>query len=305
MAIDTLINQTQGEDIIDKLGAIATNLQNTTTVTPAKFGMGYAVCDTAGATAAKTASLPNYVITEGALVTVKFTYKNTASNATLNLNSTGAKPILYKGTALTTDVISAGDICTFIYSTNAYNIINLDALSGAGAGTVKSVGAELGIITDQTSGAAITTEGSVKLNLKSTTALSGAVLAPDTTTAQIYPVTIDKDGYVSVPVPWTDTHVSVDSALSDSSENPVQNKVINTALAGKLGATANAASAAKLNNGSADIGVGSATKGVYFNNGVPTAMTYEVKSEVPADAVFTDTKCTFAYSGTKLTITQS
>lgn len=39
--------------------------------------------------------------------------------------------------------------------------------------------------------------------------------------------------------------------------------------------------------------VGSATKGVYMNaDGVPTPMTYEVKTSVPENAVFTDTKYT-------------
>ena len=38
-----------------------------------------------------------------------------------------------------------------------------------------------------------------------------------------------------------------------------------------------------------DVAVGSATQGVYFVNGVPTVMTYELNKTVPADAVFTDT----------------
>lgn len=206
MATDKLMNHSQGESIITNLGTIATNLQNVTAISPAKFGMGYAVCDTAAGTAAKTANIANYVLTEGALVTVKFTNANTASNATLNLNNTGAKPILYKGSALTTDIISAGDICTFIYSTansGSYNIINVDALSGAGAGTVKSVGAEGGIITDQTSGAAISTTGNVKLNLKSDTAFTATAPDPVEIENKIYPVALDAAGHPAVSVPGT------------------------------------------------------------------------------------------------------
>lgn len=48
-----------------------------------------------------------------------------------------------------------------------------------------------------------------------------------------YPVKVDSDGSAYVNVPWTDTKTTVDAALSSSSTNPVQNKVINTALAGK------------------------------------------------------------------------
>jgi len=207
MATDKLMNHTQGESIITNLSSIASNLQNVTAISPAKFGMGYAVCDTAAATAAKTATIANYTLTEGALVTVKFTNGSTSTGATLNLNDTGAKNILYKGQALTSNIISAGDICTFIYSTNAYNIINLDALSGAGAGTVRSIGAEGGLITDQTSGAAIQQEGNVKLNLKSQSTIV-AVGAPDTETTKTYPVALDSSGYPGVAVPWTDTTYS-------------------------------------------------------------------------------------------------
>ena len=400
MAIDKLMNQTQGEDIISKLGNIATTLENVTTVEPAKFGMGYAVCNTAAGTAAKTANIANYTLTEGALVTVKFTNANTASNATLNLNNTGAKPLLYKGSALTTDIISAGDICTFIYSTansGSYNIINVDALSGAGAGTVKSVGAEGGIITDQTSGAAISTTGSVKLNLKSNTAYTGTVADPATTN-KVYPVALDGDGHPCVGVPWTDTtytqasnsaitvnntdhtidvavgavgtkgvvelstsipstgavdtKVATEKAVADSISDKVAGPIASLAgaiatyddttgkvlansgftieeteltgssvdiptsyvveeaimatagtlsdrISDKLDADANAVSAAKLNNGTSDYEVGSATKGVYFDDGIPKAMTCSVETNVPQNAVFTDT----TYSnGTGITI---
>ena len=126
MATDKLINHTQGESMISELEAIAQNLQAVGSVSLAKLGMGYALCDVAAATAAKTANLANYALNEGGLVTVKFTYANTAASATLNINSTGAKAIYYKGAAIGTDVIKAGDIATFMYSNNIYNLINLD-----------------------------------------------------------------------------------------------------------------------------------------------------------------------------------
>lgn len=214
MSVDKLINYDQGEDIIEALGDISDKLDDLKAITPADFGLGYAVCDTPAATAAKTATLANYVLTEGAPVSVKFTYANTASNATLNLNSTGAKPIYYKGSAIGNDVISAGDICTFIYSTTVYNIINIDTLTGAGTGTVTQVGAEGGIITDQSSNADITRVGKVKLNLKDTTPYGST--APDKAdTTKIYPVALDDAGHPAVGVPWTDTTYTqaADSAI--------------------------------------------------------------------------------------------
>lgn len=77
---------------------------------------------------------------------------------------------------------------------------------------------------------------------------------------------------------------TVDSELSSTSTNPVQNKVIKAALDGKLGKNAAAASANKLNTNG-----GSATQPIYFANGVPVATTYTLGKSVPSDAKFTDT----------------
>ena len=299
MAVDKLINETQGNDIIDRLDDIASNLENVAAIIPAKFGMGLATCDTAADTAAKTCTIPNFALTNGAPVSVKFTYSNSASNATLNINGTGAKPMYYKGNPLGSSVISAGDIATFVYSsTGVYHIINIDTLTGAGTGTVTQIGGTGGITTNQTSGAPIQHDGNVKLNLKSDTAYTGTVADPSTdasiTNGNVYPVALDGDGHPVVGVPWTDTTYENKSASEGGTDVSLVTTGDKYVWDHKLDATANAASAAKLNNGSADYAVGSATKGVYFNNGVPTVMTYELNTNVPADAVFTDT----IYTGT-------
>ena len=67
--------------------------------------IAYATCATAAATAAKVATLSGntkWALTEGSIIAVKFTYSNTASNPTLNVNSTGAKSVVYGTAALTT-----------------------------------------------------------------------------------------------------------------------------------------------------------------------------------------------------------
>lgn len=88
----------------------------------------------------------------------------------------------------------------------------------------------------------------------------------------------------------------VDSALNSNSTNPVQNKVINTALAGKApsshthnyagssssGGSANTALALTTNGGSS-------TQPIYFANGKPVACTYKLEKSVPSNAVFSDT----------------
>ena len=82
-------------------------------------------------------------------------------------------------------------------------------------------------------------EGANKYTLPTATAsvLGGVKSSTTGTTAnRDYNVQVNTDGTMKVNVPWTDTntHVTVDSAMSSTSTNPVQNKVVNTALGGKL-----------------------------------------------------------------------
>ena len=64
------------------------------------FTLPYGVCSTAAATAEKVLTLDNFSLEEGAVIIVKFTYSNSASNPTLNVNNTGAKPIYSYGTTV-------------------------------------------------------------------------------------------------------------------------------------------------------------------------------------------------------------
>lgn len=97
---------------------------NNTTYSNASLGQGYATCSTAAATTAKTASLSSYALTTGGIVAVKFTH-DVPANATLNINSKGAKAIYHRGAKITAGVIKAGDIATFIYS-SYYHLISID-----------------------------------------------------------------------------------------------------------------------------------------------------------------------------------
>ena len=59
----------------------------------------YGTCSTSVGTAAKVVTCPNFTeLVEGVTIHVKFTYSNTAPNATLNVNSTGAKDLCSYGT---------------------------------------------------------------------------------------------------------------------------------------------------------------------------------------------------------------
>lgn len=86
------------------------------------FGLNtYGTCSTAAATTAKvvTISNSNWKLTVGAKVTVKFTYTNTASNPTLNVNGTGAKSIWYNTSVITTSNLGHGGTAnrniTYVY----------------------------------------------------------------------------------------------------------------------------------------------------------------------------------------------
>lgn len=75
----------------------------------------YATCATAATTAAKTANVPHFSLITGAEVTIKFTKTNTAANPTLNVSSTGAKPIYFEGNAISADLLKANTVFRFVY----------------------------------------------------------------------------------------------------------------------------------------------------------------------------------------------
>lgn len=81
----------------------------------------YATCSTAAGTTTKVATISptadNFELFQGCTVTVYFTYENTASSPTLNINNTGAKAIYAEGAALASRYYwSAKSTHTFTYS---------------------------------------------------------------------------------------------------------------------------------------------------------------------------------------------
>lgn len=70
-------------------------------ISASTFSTSLLTCSTAAATAAKTISASGFKLTTGVQVRVKFTYANTATSPTLNINSTGAKSMRYNGVTVT------------------------------------------------------------------------------------------------------------------------------------------------------------------------------------------------------------
>lgn len=83
----------------------------------------YAECSTAAATAAKTVSLSNFTLVTGARITVKFTVTNTAGSPTLNVNSTGAKAIMYRGSAISAGYLAANRVHEFVYDGTDWELV--------------------------------------------------------------------------------------------------------------------------------------------------------------------------------------
>lgn len=90
----------------------------------------YGTCATAAATVAKVVTLSGFSLYTGAMVSVYFTYANTASSPTLNVNSTGAKSIRVNNAAITSKYFwRAKDTVTFIYNGTYWVIADTSANS--------------------------------------------------------------------------------------------------------------------------------------------------------------------------------
>ncbi len=83
----------------------------------------YGVCSTEGSVALKTVSCPGFSLVMGAEITVKFNNTNTALNPTLNVNSTGAKAIYYKGAAVPSGYIASNGTYTFRYTGMQWEVV--------------------------------------------------------------------------------------------------------------------------------------------------------------------------------------
>ena len=103
----------------------------------------YGTCSTAAGTAAKTISLAGFTLVTGAIVTVKFTVTNTAANPTLNVNGTGAKAIMYRGSAISAGYLAANRVYIFVYDGTDYELIgdiNTDTNTTYNTGTASTPG---------------------------------------------------------------------------------------------------------------------------------------------------------------------
>lgn len=101
-------------------------------------GQGYGICDTASSTTAKTVSITGVQsLAFGMIFSVNF-LTSVPANSTLQINSTSACPIYFRGEPLAYDgIINPGDIATFMYCGNParYILIALDPGAAKGVST--------------------------------------------------------------------------------------------------------------------------------------------------------------------------
>lgn len=197
-----------------------------------------ATCATGRATAAKVATLANFSLNVGATIAVKFTdtagtANPTSGNLTLNVNGTGAKNIGY---------FRNGNKAALRYSNGGYffnNQTHIFTYDG-------TYWLYMDWNADNNTDTKVTSVGNHYTPAKSTTkSASGGTLTDIANssigTQVVTGVEMDAKGHVtgvtSIALKSTDTKVTVDSVLSSTSTNPVQNKVVKQAIDNKADKT--------------------------------------------------------------------
>ena len=99
----------------------------TNTGDAATLGFGYGVCSTAGATAAKTVSITNFVLTPGSEVHILFQNAFTASSPTLSINGSAAKAIKLFGNAVPMGKVKNNTILNMNYDGTNFNVTSIES----------------------------------------------------------------------------------------------------------------------------------------------------------------------------------
>lgn len=96
---------------------------------------GYYTCNSEASTDAKVVEASGYVLTVGGCIKIKMTNANTVDDATLNINSTGAKALYYEGErASAVNSWEAGETVEVYYDGTNFYANNIAGGSGSGDG---------------------------------------------------------------------------------------------------------------------------------------------------------------------------
>lgn len=218
--------------------ASATKLQTERAIDGVNFDGSAAIthfgtCATEAATAAKVVSLTSFTLVTGARITVKFTVTNTAASPTLNVNGTGAKPIVYRGSAISAGYLAANRVYEFVYDGTNYALVgDIDTNTN----TTYTAGAGLTLSGTQFKHSNAVTAGTAKGDDSKTLAYGGTFTIPS--------VTYDAQGHITAKDTTTMTMPAVPSNVASATK-------LQTAR--NFSITGGATAAAVSFNGTADV----------------------------------------------------
>lgn len=216
-----VFNGTTGKVIKDSGYTIATSVPSGAVFTDTHWTTGIAAGGS-GATANASTSNPYITIRDnstyrGQVRLVGSGATTVSSDASGNITISSTDNNTWRGI---TDSVSTSDSTisgsatavktAYDKAVSAYNLANGKT---SNTGTVTSVATGVGL-----TGGSITTSGTVKAKLRSETALTVDSAAATTTSGRVYPVAVDKTGYLAVNVPWSNTTYSSKSAASGGTD---------------------------------------------------------------------------------------
>lgn len=262
----------------------------------------YGYCQTGASTVAKTVSLytGNSTTTDGSWVagdlfhgltiTVRFRYSNTATNPTLNVNSTGAKRIYKYGTTSpgTTATTSwqANSVISLTYDTLLNSsgcwVMNdhLDDTTGGGGGSVEYTLSGSGDDDEYTITATPTTGTPTSVTIPAANTTDAGVMTADDKTKLNG---IASGAEVNVQADWNESNSSSDAYIQNKPAIPTVND--GTLTIQKNGTTIDSFTANQSGNTTVDITVPTATSQLTNDSGFLTSESDPVYSASPASGI--------------------
>lgn len=119
-------------DIEDAESSEAIKLKNSRLINGFSFNgtadiSDYGICSTAANNPDKKVSIPGFTLVKGAKVTITFTNGNLAANPTLNISSSGYKPITLNGVAMSSAGLEENGTYQFEYTGSSFALISANA----------------------------------------------------------------------------------------------------------------------------------------------------------------------------------
>ena len=125
---DFILSQSSSlvQAILDQIEPVAANGGNL-----AGLGIAFGTCSTAGGTAVKEVSIPNFILHPNSIVAVQFQNAFTASNPQLKIGSNSAYPMIYIDSALAPGKVRKDTVVIMVFVNNQFMVIGIESRSAA------------------------------------------------------------------------------------------------------------------------------------------------------------------------------